>query len=147
MNTFQQIFPFLTKVIGQGYSNNRDESDMTKILIVEDDRTLLKMYQTKLTLENFEVEAAYDGEEGLEKLKTTSPNLVLLDLAMPKLDGFEFLKKMMADASLKKIPVVVFSNLGQESDVEKAKDLGAKDYLIKANLTPKQVVEKIKQYL
>ena len=120
---------------------------MAKILIVEDDRTLLKMYQTKLTLENFEVEAAYDGEEGLEKLKTTSPNLVLLDLAMPKLDGFEFLKKMMADASLKKIPVVVFSNLGQESDVEKAKDLGAKDYLIKANLTPKQVVEKIKQYL
>ena len=120
---------------------------MAKILIVEDDKTLIKMYQTKLTLENFEVEVAYDGEEGLEKLKTVSPDLVLLDLAMPKLDGFEFLKKMMADASLKKIPVVVLSNLGQESDIKKATDFGAKDYLIKANLTPRQVVEKIRKYL
>ena len=120
---------------------------MAKILIVEDDRTLVKMYQIKLTLENFEVEVAYDGEEGLEKLKNVSPDLVLLDLAMPKMDGFEFLEKMMADSSLKKIPVVVLSNLGQESDVEKAKKLGARDYLTKVNLTPKQVVEKIKRYL
>lgn len=120
---------------------------MAKILIVEDDRTLVKMYQIKLTLENFEVEVAYDGEEGLEKLKSVFPDLVLLDLAMPKMDGFEFLEKMMVDSSLKKIPVVVLSNLGQESDVEKAKKLGARDYLIKVNLTPKQVVEKIKPYL
>lgn len=120
---------------------------MAKILIVEDNRVLVKMYEMKLKLEQFEVEIAYNGVEGLEKLKSFLPNLILLDLAMPKMDGFEFLQKMMADPKLKKIPVVVLTNLGQESDIKRAKDLGAKDYLIKADLTPRQVVEKIRQIL
>ena len=120
---------------------------MSKILIVEDNRVLVKMYKTKLDLEGFEVETAFEGKEGLEKLKDFSPDLILLDLAMPGMDGFEFLTELKKNEKWKKITVVVFSNLGQESDIKRAKELGAKDYLIKVNLTPRQVVEKIRQYL
>jgi len=120
---------------------------MAKILIVEDDQTLVRMYQTKLTLEGFEVEVSFDGKVGLEKLKDFSPDLILLDLAMPKMDGFEFLEHLSKEEKWKKIPVLILTNLGQEPDVEKAKALGAKDYLIKVDLTPKQVVDKVKQYL
>lgn len=120
---------------------------MAKILLVEDDQVLVRMYQAKFKLEEFETEVAYDGQEGLEKVKDFQPDLVLLDLAMPRMNGFEFLEELKKMEKMKNIPVVVFSNLGQESDIQKAKDLGAKDYLIKINLTPRQVVEKIRQYL
>lgn len=120
---------------------------MAKILIVEDDQILVKMYKTKFELEGYEVEAAYEGKEGLEKLEQFSPDLILLDLAMPEMDGFEFLKNLAKKERWEKIPVVILTNLGQESDIKKAKELGAKDYLIKVNLTPKEVVKKIKKYL
>jgi len=120
---------------------------MAKILIIEDDKSLVKMYKTKLKIEGFETGVAFDGLEGLEKLKTFSPDLILLDLAMPKMDGFVFLEKLKKEPKWQKTPVVILTNLGQERDVQKAKELGAKDYLIKVNLTPKQVVEKIKKFL
>lgn len=120
---------------------------MAKILIIEDDPVLIKMYKTKLVIEGFEVVTALDGLQGLEKLKTFSPDLILLDLAMPKMDGFEFLTEMKKNKKWEKLPVIVFSNLGQESDMQKAKELGAKDYLVKINLTPRQVVEKIRSYI
>lgn len=115
--------------------------------MVEDDQALVRMYQTKLIMEGHEVEVAFDGLEGLDKLESFLPDLILLDLAMPKMDGFEFLENLKKEIKWRKIPVVALTNLGQESDVKRAKELGAKDYLIKVNLTPKQVVKEIQKYL
>lgn len=116
------------------------------ILLIEDDPPMVRMYSTKLKTENFEVEVAYDGEEGLKKIKEQKIDLVLLDLMIPKLGGMELLEKVRADEKLKKIPVVILSNLSQEQDIQRAKELGVKDFLIKSNYTPSQVVEIVKSY-
>lgn len=138
----------LTGAMGWGLLRiRRKVFTMSKILIVEDNQVLVKMYKIKLDLEGFQVETASEGQEGLEKLNDFSPDLILLDLAMPGMDGFEFLEELRKNEKLKEITVIIFSNLGQESDIKRAKELGAKDYLIKVNLTPRQVVEKIRQYL
>jgi len=118
-----------------------------KVLIIEDDRFLSKIYASKLSKEGIEADFALDGEEGLEKAKAGKPKLILLDLIMPKMDGFAVLEAMAADASLKKIPVIVLSNLGQDEDIERAKKLGAKDFLVKSDSSIQAVVEKIKTYL
>jgi len=116
------------------------------ILLIEDDLPMVKMYSTKLKIEGFQIVVAYDGEEGLTKLKEEPPGLVLLDLMIPKVGGMEVLEQMKADAKLKDVPVVVLSNLSQEEDMVRAKELGVKDFLIKSNYTPSQVVKIVKSY-
>ena len=120
---------------------------MSKVLIVEDDRFLSKIYQSKLKKEKIDAEFALDGQEGLEKARKSPPTLVLLDLIMPKLDGFGFLEECRKDAKLKKIPIIILSNLGQEEDVERAKKMGVKDFIIKSDASIQEVVKKIKGYL
>jgi DNA-binding response OmpR family regulator len=120
---------------------------MSKILIIEDDKFLRELIVKKLSDENFETEQAVDGESGLKKIKTVNPDIVLLDLILPGIDGFEVLSKMKEDSSLTSIPVIILSNLGQREDVEKGMKLGATDYLVKAHFTPNEIVEKIKKIL
>ena len=103
-----------------------------KILLVEDDKFFREFYASKLREKNVEVEQAADGEEGLTKLQTITPDLVLLDIIMPKKDGFDVLEEMGKRQLIQKIPVLVFSTLGQEKDVERARMLGAKGYVNKS---------------
>ena len=120
-----------------------------KVLLVEDEPFLSGMYQTKLKLDNFNVVAAADGEEALEKIKAQEFDVVLLDIMMPKLNGFEVLKSIRSDSN-KKIaatPVIILTNLGQKSDIEQGLLLGANDYIVKASFTPAEVVEKIKKII
>lgn len=119
----------------------------SKILIIEDDSFLAGMYVTKLGLEHFQTELAADGKSGLEKARKSSPDLILLDILLPKMNGFDVLKALKADPSTTNIPVILLTNLGQKSDVLKGLEAGAADYLIKAHFMPSEVVEKIKQVL
>ena len=114
------------------------------ILIIEDDKFLRELISQKLNKENYKVVEAVDGEEGIKKVKEEKPDLILLDLILPGIDGFEVLSRVKEDPSLNKIPVIVLSNLGQRDDVEKGLKLGAVDYLIKAHFTPGEIIEKIK---
>ena|SRR3989339_1125354 len=118
-----------------------------KILIVEDDGFLIQMYAAKLEMEGFKVVAAVDGEKALRMVKKEEPDLILLDLLLPKKDGFEVLAELKKDQAVKDIPVVVLSNLGQKEDINRCLALGAKDYLIKAHFVPGEVVAKIKKFL
>lgn len=118
-----------------------------KILIIEDDKFLRDLLFKKLTKENFSVVIAVDGEEGIKKVQEENADLVLLDLILPRINGFEVLKKAKESPATSEIPVIVISNLGQEEDVKRAIELGAKDYLIKAHFTLDEIVEKIKKYL
>jgi len=117
------------------------------ILIVEDDKFLRDLMNQKLLREGFNTEEAVDGEQGVQKIKEAKPDLVLLDLILPGIDGFEVLSKIKEDPSLAAIPIIVLSNLGQKDDIERGLQLGAKDYLIKAHFTPGEVIEKIKNIL
>lgn len=118
-----------------------------KVLIVDDDAFLSGIYATKLDLEGFEVATAHDGEEGLKAAEKSTPDIILLDVLMPKLDGFETLKRLKADPVLKDVPVIMLTNLGQKEDVEKGLQEGAEDYLIKAHFVPSEAVEKIRGVL
>jgi len=115
------------------------------ILIVEDDVFLADLYKTKFALEGFKVNAAYDGEKGLEMALKNLPDIILLDLVLPKMGGFEVLAELKKNNKAKDIPVILLTNLSQKSDVEKGLKLGADDYLIKAHFMPSEVVEKIKK--
>jgi len=114
------------------------------ILIIEDDKFLRELISQKLIKEGYNISEAVDGEEGIKKIKEEKPGLVLLDLILPGIDGFEVLTKMREDPSLSSIPVIILSNLGQKEDVEKGLKLGAADYLIKAHFTPGEIIDKIK---
>lgn len=117
-----------------------------KILIVEDDKFLSELISTKLTKEGYEVSIALDGEAGLEKAKTEKPDIILLDILLPGISGFEVLEqiKKSTDPEVKNIPVLILSNFGQESKVQQGLSLGAVDYLVKANFTTGEIVEKIR---
>ena len=117
------------------------------ILLVEDDEFLAELYATKLSLENFEVSLAVDGEKGLKKIRARKPDLILLDIILPKMDGFELLKIIKADKNLKNIPVILLTNLSQKDEVKKGLDLGADDYLIKAHFMPSEVINKIERMI
>jgi DNA-binding response OmpR family regulator len=121
--------------------------DKLKVLIVDDDAFLSGIYATKLELEGFQVATARDGDEGLKMAQKEMPQLILLDVLMPKLDGFEVLKRLKADAALKGIPVIMLTNLGQKEDIEQALREGAEDYLIKAHFVPAEAVDKIRKVL
>ena len=117
------------------------------ILIVEDDKFLRELIAQKLIKEGYEASQAIDGEEGIKKIKEEKPDLVLLDLILPGIDGFEVLSRMKEQPTLTSIPVIILSNLGQKEDVEKGLKLGAVDYLIKAHFTPGEIIEKIRNTL
>lgn len=117
------------------------------ILIVEDDKFLRELISQKLAKENFNVSEAVDGEDGIKKIKEEKPNLILLDLILPGIDGFEVLSRMRDDPTVSSTPVIILSNLGQKEDVEKGLKLGAVDYLIKAHFTPGEIIEKIRNIL
>jgi DNA-binding response OmpR family regulator len=117
------------------------------ILVVEDDRFLRELMSQKLIREGFKTILAVDGEEGLKKIKEEKPGLVLLDLILPGIDGFEVLTKVKADPEISQTPIIILSNLGQREDVERGMKLGATDYLIKAHFTPGEIIEKIKNII
>ncbi|MFH1171730.1 MAG: response regulator [bacterium] len=119
----------------------------SRILLIEDDQMISTMYQTKFTMEGKTIDVAADGATGLEKARSMRPDVILLDIILPKLDGFTVLKELKADATTKKIPVILLTNLGQDGDVKKGKDLGADDYFIKSNHTPAEIVAKVKEIL
>lgn len=118
-----------------------------KILLVEDDKFFQKFYSTKLRENKVEVEVAGNGEEGLAKMKSFVPDLVLLDLIMPKLDGFAVLAARSQDEILKKIPVIIFSTLGQEKDVKTAQELGANGYINKGLFDFNNMIATINQVM
>ncbi|EKD78395.1 MAG: Two component transcriptional regulator, winged helix family [uncultured bacterium] len=122
-------------------------ANQTKVLIVEDDKFLSELISTKLDKEGFNIALAGDGETGLKKAEEFKPEIVLLDIMLPGMDGFEVLEKLKASPELKKIPVIILSNFGQESKVERGLQLGAVDYLVKANFTTGEIVAKIKEIL
>jgi DNA-binding response OmpR family regulator len=118
-----------------------------KILIVEDDKFLRRLIVRKLIQEGFDISEAVDGEEGIKKIKEEKPDLVLLDLILPGIDGFGVLSRIKGDPDLAPIPVIILTNVDQKEDMEKGLKMGAVDYLIKAHLTPGEIVEKIKNVL
>jgi len=120
---------------------------MKKILIIEDEKILAGMYKEKFEMEGFEVDLAFDGKEGLEKTKKLKPDLILLDILLPEENGVSFLKKLKEDPEISKIPVVAFSNYDDPQTKRETLELGVKEYLIKTNYTPKEIIEKIKEYL
>lgn len=118
-----------------------------KILIVEDDIYTLELYERQLKRAGFDVYRAIDGEEGFKVAKDIKPDLVLLDIMLPKVDGFEMLKNMRNDKETKDLPVLILTNLGRESIVKEGFNLGAQGYLIKASYTPNQVVDTVSKFL
>ena len=118
-----------------------------RIIIVEDDQFLRALVVKKLSQEGFELSEAIDGEDGIKKIKEEKPAVVLLDLILPGIDGFEVLTRMKKDPELAEIPVIILSNLGQKEEIERGLGLGAVDYLVKAHFTLTEIIDKIKQVL
>ncbi len=114
-----------------------------KVLIIEDDKFISSVYESELHQQNIIVELAFDGLEGLEKAKTSKPDLILLDLILPKLNGFEVLKELKGNPDTKDLPVVVNSVLSQQSDMKEITELGAAKYLAKDNNSLQQVINEI----
>jgi len=119
------------------------------VLVVEDDAYINKAYAAKFAHEGIEAEFALDGEEAMQNLKAaeSNPSLIMLDLMLPKKNGFEVLTDIKASPKLKKIPVIILTNLGQETDAKRGLDMGANEYLVKADTKIVEIVEKIKSYL
>ena len=120
---------------------------MAKILIVEDDTLISNMYKEIFTFDSFEVEIANDGQEGLDKARNFKPNIILLDIMMPKMNGLEVLTNLKADPETKTIPVVMLTNLAGENDAKAALTQGAVKYIVKSQYDPKQISEMVKQIL
>jgi len=121
---------------------------MKKILLIEDEEIMINLLQRKLTQEGYEVSVAKDGEEGLKMMRDDwqdgqPPDLILLDIIMPKIGGFEVMEEMAKDKELKEIPVIVISNSGQPVELDRAQKLGAKDWLIKTEFDPQEVIDKV----
>ena len=120
---------------------------MTHILLIEDDELLSRMYKNKLTNQGFAVTCAFDGEDGLAKIFSLKPDLVLLDIMMPKLNGQIVLARAKENPTTKNIPIIILTNLAGAHDAQTALLAGAKSYIIKSDYTPTQVVERIKEIL
>lgn len=118
-----------------------------KILIIEDDEAISSMYKTKLEADGFLILTAFNGANGFELAKKEKPDIIMLDVILPQLDGFSVLEKLKNNDKIKKIPVVMLTNLSTEEDIAKGEKLGAIDYLVKASLTPAQVSDKIQKHL
>jgi two-component system chemotaxis response regulator CheY len=125
-----------------------NDTKLSKILIVDDDKFLLNMYSIKFQKEQFEVVTAGDGAEALKKLQGgVVPDAIVLDIVMPVMDGLEFLEKMRAENLAKDSAILILSNQGQSSDIEKAKVLGIDGYIVKATTIPSEVVSEVKRML
>ncbi len=120
---------------------------MAKILVVEDDPLISRMYQKIFSFEGFEVEMAGDGEEGWEKVKKVNPNLILLDIMMPKMNGLQVLEKLKLDPDTKKIPVVMLTNLAGVQDAETALAKGAIKYIVKSEHEPQEITKMVKEIM
>lgn len=129
------------------FHSNKPQTKKPKVLIVEDDEAFIQAYFTQLTKENIDVEVAIDGEQALQKAKTSSPDLILLDLIIPVKDGFLVLAELKANPITKDIPVIIVSNIDQEASLQKGLTLGAKDYIVKTNISINALVAKIRKYL
>jgi two-component system, OmpR family, alkaline phosphatase synthesis response regulator PhoP len=114
-----------------------------KILLVEDEQIIIDLLQKKLTEEGYDVSVAKNGEEGIKMMQEEKPDLVLLDIVMPKMGGLEVMEEMQKDPDLKRVPIVVVSNSGQPVELDRAKRLGAKDWLIKTEFDPQEVIDKV----
>ncbi|MBI2644379.1 MAG: response regulator [Candidatus Wildermuthbacteria bacterium] len=121
--------------------------DAKKILLIEDEELLAGVLQRKLQESGYVVTVAQDGEIGIEKVRKEKPDLILLDMLLPKKDGMEVLEDIRGDAELSYIPVIIISNSGQPVEIERAKELGVQDWLVKTDFDPKEVVEKVNRYL
>ncbi len=120
---------------------------MPKILIIEDEKLLGEMYRDKFIQDRFEVVLVDSAEEGLKIVPKEKPDLILLDILLPRENGINFLKQLKKNPEIASIPVVVFSNFDDPKTKKEAFQLGVKEYLIKTNFTPQQIIEKIKNYL
>ena len=120
---------------------------MKKILIIEDEELIVDLLQKKLTIEGYTVSVARNGEEGLKLMRESKPDIILLDIIMPKKGGFEVMEEMQKDKELKKISVIVISNSGQPVELDRAQKLGARDWLIKTEFNPQEVIEKVKKQI
>jgi len=116
-----------------------------KILLVEDEKVIIELLEKKLKKEGYEVILARDGEEGLAKMREEKPDLILLDIVMPKKNGFEVLEGMMDDKRVNGTPVVIISNSGQPVELKRAKELGVRDWLIKTEFDPQEVLDKVEK--
>ena len=117
------------------------------VLVVEDDNFLIKAYEAHLAKAGFHVRTALDGVEAVESLKKVMPGIILLDLVMPRMDGFDVLEEMQKKSEWKKIPIVVLSNLGQESDRDRSLKLGAVEYIVKSDFSLQEIVGLINKHL
>lgn len=118
-----------------------------KVLLIEDDEFLSSLLRNRLTKSGVEVMHARDGQQGIEALKTYKPDLILLDLILPKKSGFEVMEIMQQDPQLVDAPVIIISNLGQPEDVQRGKDLGAVEYFIKAKTSIEDLISNIFEFL
>ena len=120
-----------------------------RILVIEDDQFLGELITMKLSKENFDVTLATTGADGLQKVEELKPDIVLLDIILPEMDGFEVLKgiRSLSDTVTSQTPVILLSNLGQESNIERGLSLGAQDYLVKSNFTTDEITKKVRETL
>ena len=118
-----------------------------RIVIVEDDKFLRDLISQKLSREGFFVHAAENGEDGEKFIYEDAPDIILLDIILPGMDGFEVLERIKKNEKVKNIPVLVLSNLSQKSDIDRAKELGAEDFMVKSNFTPEEISKKIQDIL
>mgnify|MGYP001569954208 CR=1 FL=1 len=117
------------------------------VLVIEDDKYMREVLVAKLMKENFEVLEAIDGSTGLDMTAKKKPDLVVLDIILPMMNGFDYLEAKAKVAAIASIPVIILSNLGQREDVERGMKLGAKDYLVKAHFTPNDLMAKVREYI
>jgi len=120
---------------------------MKKILIIEDEELLYNLLRKKLIAEGYNVSVSEDGQKGLDSMKKDIPDLILLDIVMPNKNGFEVMEEMQKDKRLKNIPIIIISNSGQPVEIDKAKNLGAKDWLVKTDFEPLEVIKKVKKQI
>ena len=120
-------------------------SEARKILLVEDEKIIIDLLERKLKEQGYKVIIARNGIEGLVKMAKENPNLILLDIIMPQMGGFETMEKMQEDKELKKIPVIIISNSGQPVELDRARALGVKDWLIKTEFDPQEVLDKVRK--
>ncbi|MGM0482295.1 MAG: response regulator [Patescibacteria group bacterium] len=120
---------------------------MKKITLIEDEAILRDLLEKKLKKNGYSVEVAVDGEEGLRKVKEDPPDLILLDIVMPKMDGFELMENIVNIQALKEVPVIVVSNSGQPVDIDRAQELGAVDWIVKTEFDPQEVVDMVEKQI
>lgn len=120
---------------------------MKKITLIEDEVILKELLEKKLTKNGYHVDTAEDGVEGMEKLRANRPDLILLDIVMPKMDGFQVMEEIDRDEKLKGIPIIVVSNSGQPVDVNRAQELGAVDWIVKTEFDPQEVVDMVEKQI